>query len=182
LNTLRYADRVKERNAETGESALPYVVTKSPRRSVSKDFSNASSTDMVSNHSISSQNSQVLDDLLASPSTASDDEFDEDKATRLRPQRSELDGIADELIAAHKDCMSVMLDMVKEEMDLVNDADSNRNDLDGYLAKVLTLHDEQLAMVMLLREQLLQFRLAQAERAGSDRRYLEDDSFEDLRD
>jgi hypothetical protein len=60
--------------------------------------------------------------------------------------------------------------------------------MDDYMAKVLTLQDEQLAMIAVLREQLLHYRLSQANvrlkhSAGNDLVAVDvDGSFEDLRD
>jgi kinesin family protein 2/24 len=193
LNTLRYADRVKERNAATGEvrrgqpgkveqQPLPPVKSVLPPTTSSKnaqsmnllkavEFSRASS----SNHS-ASNTSEVLDDLLASPESASDiDEFTHDGLDHQQ--------IIDDLIETHKDVVSVMLDMVQEEMMLVNAADANRQSDGGavfddlYMAQVQTIQEEQLAMITLLREQLSQYRMSMG---NPNRRSRAENDLQDL--
>jgi kinesin family protein 2/24 len=176
LNTLRYADRVKERNAATGEvrrrqpgkgeqqlppqpsvrNVLPPTTSSKSSQSMNLlqavEFSRASS----SNHS-ASNTSEVLDDLLASPESGSDiEEFLQDGLDHQQ--------IIDDLVETHKDVVSVMLEMVREEMMLVNAADTNRQSDggavldDSYIAQVQKIQEEQLAMITLLREQLSQYR------------------------
>ena len=230
LNTLRYADRVKERNPETGElgvssssSGMSSINHRSgssksrtpPRSRVPQSLSeteslvqgmtesNSINDAESSNHSYSN-NSDVLDELLATPLGGSDESDTAAAAAAPNgfftaeeeaPDHQE-EIIVQELIATHKDAMTVMLEMVKEEMVLVNQADSDREGLDEYMSKIHTLQDEQLAMITLLREQLLQYRLAQASvgvAQSSPQRDMRaiimansteegDDSFEDLRD
>ena len=208
LNTLRYADRVKERNPETGElgirsssgSGTSNAKPKSPPRNTVREPSVTESvvdTD-ISDHSYSN-NSAVLDELLASPAGPSDDEAAAATAATGFFAAGEEEALDQEpavreLIATHKDAMTVMLDMVKEEMALVNQADADREGLDEYMGKMHSLQDEQLAMITLLREQLLQYRLlvqaspGVAAQSGSGMQEIVastadgDDSFEDLRD
>lgn len=188
LNTLRYADRVKERNPETGELSPGMIAntkTTTPIVKHSQSLRSAASSMTSANQSYSSHNSDMLDELLASPQSASDGEYDfGDEGTSSDHQR-----VVDDLIATHKDALAVMLDMVKEEMTLVNNADADREGLDEYIAKVHAIQDEQLAMISILREQLLQYRLSQANighahgHVGSTVIDVDaDDSFEDLRD
>ena len=195
LNTLRYADRVKERNPETGDLGIRTATnikgsiakTKSPPRF--KVSPNVTVHEPIDDHSISnysfSNNSDVLDDLLApspcgkrceggksisTPCDAAIVDEDEDTPNQFM--------CIEELIATHKDAMAVFLDQMKEEMMLANQADSNREELmEGYMRKIVTIQDEQLAMITLLREHLLQYRLAQ-----SQERNGETDSFVDLRE
>lgn len=195
LNTLRYADRVKERNPETGELATgvlgnckatntPIVVKRVQSSRSDASFATSSSApDNYSANSYSSQNSDMLEELLASPQTASDAEDgfgDEEALDHCR--------VVEDLIATHKDAMTVMLNMVKEEMSLVNQVDVDRERMDEYIEKVRTFQDEQLAMITILREQLLQYRLSQANvrpthEGGNDMIDVDvDGSFEDLRD
>ena len=147
LNTLRYADRVKERNSETGALAAAVKVSTPVRPPPSTTVPRSASADLL------------LDELLSSPPPA-------------MPQ-TDNKGALEELLATHKDATEVLLDMIQEEMVLVNSA-ADRHQLDAYMTQCFRLQEEQLAMIMLLREQLRQFRAA----APKD----DDDSFEDLRD
>ena len=206
LNTLRYADRVKERNSETGEFAGRVDVAASrptTKRLVSLTSSfdsQASSNAPVrevdefgANLETASQAdstvSEMLDDLLSSPPTkqplshvanelqggvdGNDGVLELDRSARAAATR---------LVDCHKQAMTRMLEMLKEEMDLVNQVDSNHDGLEEYIARVTEIQEEQLSYVVDMREQLLRYH--EVRNAGS----LEasnspsDDSFEDLRD
>lgn len=116
LNTLRYADRVKEHK---GKPVLQHTP------------------------------SDVLDDILGPTKGGSDEAMTKS---------------VDDAVTIHKDAVSVMLDMVQEEMKLVSDI----TNFDAYLETLYQLQDEQLEMIGLLKEQLTN--------------YLPNESFEDLRD
>ena len=149
LNTLRYADRIKERNAETGELSIPKETTSLP---------------LASNHSSSQNNtSDLLDEILGTPPGKSLVEEPPD--------------VASQLIAQHKTVMTTLLTMIKDEMTLVNQADSDRESLGEYVKQLSEIHHEQLSYITSLRELLLSYRLSSPRRGGED-----DDSFEDLRD
>jgi kinesin family member 2/24 len=205
LNTLRYADRVKERNPETGELA-PNVKNGSVKvltpTNHTRKMAVSRSSSSLANHSYCSQTSDMLDELLASPQSFSDDDEEDDIFGNVDavPPSDQLVTVIDALIATHQDSTEVMLDMVKEEMLIVNATDANRNSFDQYVDKLLTIQNEQLAMIAILRERLLQCRLIQAN-IGSDQVAVRDatttnnkhnhlglddldaeDSFEDLRD
>jgi hypothetical protein len=162
LNTLRYADRVKERNSDTGE--LSVSVAK-PQPTNGGKF-----TRRASSHSFDSNTSDVLDELLASPSSVAHRKEESSSTSRLRD-------IAQKLIAEHKVEMTTMLSMVKDEMTIVNEADCDRAGLRDYVSFVNTIHEQQLSIVASLREHILLYRMSQAGE-GVDT----DDSFEDLRD
>lgn len=91
LNTLRYADRVKERHPETGQLSLNVLSSGNGSRSITptrkQPHAIAESNSMSSsihNQSMISQKSDLLDELLASPENSSHgkehDEFDDDLA------------------------------------------------------------------------------------------------------
>lgn len=197
LNTLRYADRVKERNPETGElnpgAAVKNVTPKGKRTNTVRSETSmgttlsTATTNFSTNQSYSSVSSDILDELLASPSGASDDELVTNESGAVAA--SKLRSAINVLLATHQDARTFMLEMVKEEMTLVSNADAQVDNFDDYLAMVDTLHEEQLSMITILREQLLQYRLisqsSNTRILPNDIRTTEhsdaEDSFEDLR-
>lgn len=201
LNTLRYADRVKERNPDTGKLGISHningntksVIRMSRPQLLSMNESSAMSDSCQNDADRScSNNSEVLDELLATPQGGSDEEekFLNDNFCTGNDTTELENDLVQELIATHKDAMTVMLDMIKEEMTLVNHADADRGSLNEYMSQIYSLQDEQLAMITLLREQLLQYRLNQAGMACTNIQDMrdfasvteDDESFEDLRD
>lgn len=177
LNTLRYADRVKERNAETGQLAnepppetnAASLATLLPSQSNGQSGS-SQNLDEVSNAS------SLLDDILASPPP---------KGGSPEVSREEEDGesarVAGEaLLSAHKEAMSAMLSMVKDEMAIVNSADSGRDGLDEYISQVMDIQERQLSYIVDLREKLIEFYVASGG-VSAEPRHDSDDSFEDLR-
>jgi kinesin family protein 2/24 len=162
LNTLRYADRVKERNPETGELA-PAKPTNGP-----KSHHQSQSSQLSLDSSSHSNTSDVLDDLLATP---------KNEKGGLKDRLA-----AENLVATHKEAMAVMLSMVKDEMSLVKKADTDREGLDEYVRQVENFQDKQLGLIATIREQLLQYRLAKAGAWANANGPDSDDSFEDLRD
>jgi kinesin family protein 2/24 len=185
LNTLRYADRVKERSAETGESAMTNNHDSGTKRtsristlalpSFAESSEAGTSTKLERSSmdtSINSNSSTLLDDLLSSPQHV---EASTRRISSDFPSSSRL--AADELIAAHKSAMSTMLGMVKNEMTLVNQADADRENLDDYIADLNSIHEEQVSLLVNLREHVLRYRAANAGAVD-----LSDDSIEDLRD
>jgi hypothetical protein len=146
---------------------------------------------LSANISHSSAHSEMLDDLLASPASgASDNESDflDDFADSLDRQQHEA---SETLLATHQDARSYMLEMLKEEMNLVDNVDANGQVLEDYMSEVYSLQDDQLSIITVLREQLLQFRSVAAQQTqlgrgdhggGGGAAFLSDgeDSFEDL--
>jgi kinesin family member 2/24 len=200
LNTLRYADRVKERNAETGQVARVANKMASPKRDSSVESASltraaGSVPDFSANISQSSAHSEMLDDLLASPASGAsgnESDFLDVYVDNLDRQQHE---VSETLLGTHQDVRSYMLEMLKEEMNLVNNVDTNGQLLEDYVSEVYSLQDDQLSMITMLREQLIQFRFVAAQQAqigrgdfpggggGGGGTFLSDgeDSFEDLR-
>lgn len=197
LNTLRYADRVKERDSETG--ALPASCDEPIRlnmipsmpgplqssdegdKYISEFANNGSDEDddlladddppmAAVNYSMMSADTRALDDLLATPRQPA---AKPDEATQ-KMQAGQA------LIAAHRSVMSSMLGMVKTEMTLVNKVDGDRDGLDEYLSELQSLQSTQLDLISNLREALHNY--CSAAEGFSPREMHDDDSFEDLRD
>jgi hypothetical protein len=187
LNTLRYADRVKERNAATGAYSGP-VDQVSASRIVSKRLlvatlpSNSRSQSPVGDDDGDGGSvTAVLDDLL-SPSPVkqplSGDIFEPDDLDDGTDARE----VAKDLIQCHKEAMSEMLDMLKVEMDLVNRADGDRDSFDEYVLRLNALQDQQLSFIVSMREQLLRYHSARNSKFVGRLASPSEDSFEDLRD
>ncbi|CAJ1896696.1 unnamed protein product [Cylindrotheca closterium] len=197
LNTLRYADRVKERDSESG--ALPAscdepvrlnIIPKQPAPLSSEeeekdtcDFGNTSFEEdeellteppMAVNYSMMSTDTRALDDLLATPRQPSA------KPDSADPDSNKMQ-VGQTLIAAHRSVMSSMLGMVKTEMTLVNKVDGDRDGLDEYLSELQALQSTQLDLISNLREALDNYCNA-AEGSSPREHFNDDESFEDLRD
>jgi kinesin family member 2/24 len=148
LNTLRYANRVKERNPETGElSVVPDHGTSNRRASSAARNSLSSSFQM--SHSLcggglsSIMNEQqqqsesecgnttdILDELLASPSPAVTDSegpgpiyFPSTSNDDLMP-RHPRDAVR-QLLTEHEAVIPVLMNMLEDEMALVGEAETN---------------------------------------------------------
>jgi hypothetical protein len=217
LNTLRYADRVKERNAETGDfvagaslptSRPPTMRLSSLNSSVDSQASAsvAAINDVDGDADTASQGdssvSAMLDDLLSSPpikqSTAQRPDDDDDDGNNNGGRSEVSDGApvaesasrrfvaretASQLISCHKEAMTRMLEMLREEMDLVNSVDSDNGGLDQYIARINELQEEQLSYIVSMREQLLRYHAARTSISLEPSEHdLLEDSFEDLRD
>ena len=187
LNTLRYADRVKERNPENGElsssvqasASQPYSIS-SPRKST-ESTAKILSERSTSNVSVHSETSVVLDEILGSPlQTGAQDSL----TVRMRPtnQLPPHMKAANDLIRYHKDVMGNMLEMVKDEMTLVNATDSDRDGLDEYIALLAELQGKQLDFFSELRNKIRNYKSVRTLSTDVNR-LLEGDSIcEDLRE
>lgn len=200
LNTLRYADRVKERDPETGALANGFdePIRLSPLSSslpsdvdalVSEDenvVNRISSTDEdddfeAYNDDFEEPTDQAtLDELLSSS-------YDQHTANVSEPVIADASGqqqAGAELISSHKAVMSKMLTMVKDEMTLVNTVDADRDGLDGYLVELERMQETQLDLISMLRKSL--DRYVEACEAPDDavqaNAESDEESFEDLRD
>jgi hypothetical protein len=200
LNTLRYADRVKERDADSGSlpascdqpirlnpipaQPLPLtyeeedIVIQGIQESVNTwdddDENYQEEVNMLVNQSVQSTDTRVLDDLLATPM----------QAPRQVPSAntdSTKQKAGEDLIAAHRTIMSSMLAMVKTEMTLVNTVDGDREGLDDYLSELQALQSTQLDLISKLRGALNTYVIV-AEGSPEEQDLNDDDSFEDLRD
>lgn len=179
LNTLRYADRVKERHSESG--ALPSSCEQ-PIRLCPIQFSGQSeegspSTYDTISESIGQSSSReedeeaeeeedasvtkiyesadtdaaVLDDLLSTP-LHNPQEFVSEPASPMTPIVFSAKHKAGEtLVTGHRSVMTSMLAMVKKEMILVNTVDADRDGLDNYLAELQRIQTTQLELISKLR-------------------------------
>lgn len=185
LNTLRYADRVKSRNPETGECSIIAEPSrgssnrnKGSKRGVTLDVNGGSppkapsGQDLSRNSSFASQTSNLLDELLASPTRNEGAEVffvDATEATRLA---------AAEVVACHKAAMTTLLNVIKDEMTLVNQTDADRDGLDDYIAQLVNVQDQQLDILASVRSKIESYRRTQANASGN---VHHDESFDDLR-
>jgi kinesin family member 2/24 len=201
LNTLRYADRVKERHPETGELA-PTTTTSNKVLTPTRQISHSTSISSIANQSYSSQKSDMLDELLASPPSTSDHEDDDDEldealdgvSTMPKPYIDASASVLSELISTHKDATDMMMEMIQEETSQINVNQTSAEQFDQYLERVHAIQEEQISMITMLRELLSQYRSmngnglhVQNEQRQHNPVYLDselegDDTFEDLRD
>ena len=185
LNTLRYADRVKERNPSTGEVST--AVSQAAKSKKARETSAKTKTSNGARHrapiqtatssiSLASENSGLLDDLLGSPNSDDIDLVLDDKTpTPVARGKSTLSSV----VRSHKSAMTTMLAMVKDEMTMVNKVDADREGLDDYVAELAELQEKQLRMIASLRTEIDTYQSWKAGERGQD---SDDDSFLDLRD
>lgn len=199
LNTLPYADRVKERDSSTGfyngRADLPSFQPPTNRTmpkiaSVTESsFTDGSSLgDRDENESASQENSaasDMLEDLLSSPSAKAqtsvispEDGISERDSDGEQAARD----AARDMINSHKEAMTSMLDMLKDEMDIVNQVDCNHEGFDEYINRVKDIQERQLVHIVTIREHLLQYHAARNSASLANLHAASDDSFEDLRD
>jgi len=195
LNTLRYADRVKERDSDSG--ALPAscddpvrlnLISTQPRPLQSQEEEYEPAADLsddddeeyqnevhmqIVDHVMRSPDTRALDNLLATPVQNSKAENSASYSRKMQAGQA--------LISAHRSVMSSMLGMVKTEMTLVNKVDGDRDGLDDYLLELQSLQSSQLDLISSLREALNNYCNA-AEVPPREQHLNDDDSFEDLRD
>lgn len=176
LNTLRYADRVKERDPQTGElsstvaasSKIPpdhtVRVKLSPPRPV---------TAPAASFRIEREGDWSDEDVIPPPPFDESNLVDDDEYSVDVDKNATLDSLdealkssdtlsvpvienpaAQSLIATHKSILAELLLMLQQDMALVNDADTNRN-IDEYLKELERLSDQQLSLLSTLRESLV---------------------------
>lgn len=193
LNTLRYADRVKERHPETGNLSVNVLGASSPKRSrrlsrassvpighVSSEPSVAASYEDTESESVFESHDDESESLLLNAEMENDDEGEESygdsddllddllrntphkvsrasltngrRATSGQPKSTGSDKTGrnktfETLVSTHRSVMTEMLGMVKQEMALVNKADSDRDTIDKYMEELDNLHRKQIAMI-----------------------------------
>jgi hypothetical protein len=182
LNTLRYADRVKERDPQTGELSSTVAVSSkiptdhtirvkmSPPRPV---------TAPAASFRIEGEEDWSDDDAIPPPPFDESNLVDDDEYSMDADKNATLDSLdealkssdtlsvpqhgpvtenqaAKSLIATHKSILAEMLIMLQQDMALVNDADTNRN-IDEYLKELEQLSDKQLSLLSTLRESLVRY-------------------------
>jgi hypothetical protein len=179
INTLRYADRVKERNSETGAVASKYEqpvrlgpidldTSQSSLQSAPNEYpsdgdyfqeidndptetdENDDADSVVAKSVQSDADAAVLDDLLAtSLSEQSRKEISVNTYQSVATSNKHRSG--EVLVSSHRSIMSSMLVMVKTEMAMVNRVDADRDKLDDYLAELETIQSTQLNLISNLR-------------------------------
>lgn len=214
LNTLRYADRVKERDPQTGQLSasvaasskikkdqadnilkvkLPPRPLTAPAASFRIDREDESSGDddippppsnedllLQSLDEVTFVEEREYDDNVAEPSehlhfdyekiveSDGNDSLEEalksnDNLSVLhhssspKPQTSNKSPAIQSLIATHKAVMAKMLMMLQQEMSLVNDTDTNRDNIDEYMQELEYLSDQQVSLLSTLRESLAKY-------------------------
>lgn len=170
LNTLRYANRVKERNPDTGETDRHAVVA-----------SRNASTTSLPQIEIEQSEGALLDELLS--------ENRVNKPSEPRgPKKQLLVGnplkLAQETVALHKEIIPTLLEMIKDEMDLAKNEELSMED---HVRQISVYHQQQFEIFEALRDSIRAYREARstvgqviAEHKKS--RDSDDDSVEDLRD
>ncbi len=136
LNTLRYADRVKERNPETG--ILP-VSCQQPTK--------VNSSQLLGISSSSPSNQQDDVNVHHGAENIEVENFPIIPNARSSSQLKQTAGQA--LISNHRSVMTRWLSMVKEEMAIVNQVEADRGDMDEY---ILQLQKVQMAQIGFLSE------------------------------
>jgi kinesin family protein 2/24 len=238
LNTLRYADRVKERNPETGNLSANVLAAASPKRtrrfsrsaSVPAAFGETSAPSSIASYEAESESAHersyddseallnaelegddeaevsygdsddLLDDLLRNTphkvhATSTSNERNNSQPKSIESDKSSIKNGKDKrfetLVSTHRSVMTEMLGMVKQEMALVNKADSDRDTIDEYMAELDILHQKQLSMIQSVEESLLDYYESRGVSIGASEDHAadelgdllsDDDSFDDLRD
>jgi hypothetical protein len=175
LNTLRYANRVKERNSDTGETIAESVVVASslsqPTEAGKADKTSNDLDDLLSSqHDDGSQGEKIPSSPIL---TASSQLTTADRLGRSLE-------LANAVIRSHKMSMKHMLDLTSREMDLALDSNLSTDD---YLRNVNEIHLQQLEICSDLRKQIDAYRQARSGKAITRLVVGEsdDDSIEDLR-
>lgn len=200
LNTLRYADRVKERNSDTGKltaavAAASQIDIKNQGRNHTVDPELIEENDGDDDSWLSDLDKEVdedayesygdihdegldeLNEVLKSPlATSHSERFFRDESPRRNEKvvaKSKKEAVQP-LINTHRSIMTDMLSMVKQEMTLVNCTDADRELIEEYLEELEEIQDKQLSMISSLRESLVNYYSTRPSKGA-------DDSFDDLR-
>ena len=196
LNTLRYADRVKERNSETGAISSSYA---QPIRLGRIDLGdNQESLQQASSDELDDQDFQDTDNELAEADEYQDDTevgsipksvqsdtdtavLDDLLATSLTEQpmkeisylsstanTSIKDRAAEALLSTHGSVLSTMLGMVRNEMMMVQSVDADRDRVDDYLRELETIQSTQLDLISKLRTSIHDYVSAKEESSNNE--------------
>ena len=136
LNTLRYADRVKERNPETG--VLPVSCQQPTKVNSSQLLGISSSSPSNQQDTVDAEKLEVENLPIIQNATSSSKSNTGEKQTAGQA-----------LISNHRSVMTQWLSMVKEEMAIVNQVEADRGDMDEY---ILQLQKVQMAQIDFLSE------------------------------
>lgn len=194
LNTLRYADRVKERNPETGVLSMscqqPTKISSSQSfRLTAKSHSSQLNRNGIMNRQYRTEKPIGNEKNYLYDVSVEETDFSESFLPNLqtenvsyKPTFSEKQRSGQALVSNHRSVMSRWLSMVKDEMNLVNQVDADREGLGDYILKLQNVQRSQIGFLSELRSSLQKYvRAAEGPHettAGQD----DDDSFEDLRD
>lgn len=169
LNTLRYADRVKERDSDTGALANGYeqplrLQKLELRSSETKEERKATGNPALEDYSSNECDEDEADDFSEADQSDADAKTIDDllvqnlqgaskgvQAQTPQKMSSSKQQAGEDLIADHRSVMSKMLSMVKDEMILVNKVDADRDGLDDYLIKLEAIQKTQLHLISKLR-------------------------------
>jgi kinesin family protein 2/24 len=176
LNTLRYADRVKERDSESGALASSYeqptrlapIQMEDDETELQSSFSEAAIPEAFANSNSKDTDEAEEDDVSVDKTYQSDADtaaLDDllEASLHETPQFVGPSGPAtpiassikhkagEDLVTAHRAVMSSMLTMVKDEMTLVNQVDADRDGLDDYIAHLEKIQSTQLNLISDLR-------------------------------
>jgi hypothetical protein len=149
LNTLRYADRVKERNPETG--VLPTSCQQPTKISSSQTFGRHGHQYYTEKAINSGRN--CLDDVSIEESDFSES-FLPNPPTEILSYQSkftEKHKAGQALVSNHRSVMSRWLAMVKDEMNLVKHVEADRESLDDYILQLQNVQTAQIGFLSELR-------------------------------
>jgi len=182
LNTLRYADRVKERNPETGE--LPKSCEQPIRISSLQSLGKTPPPKPSQRESVNNHQKNYLDDISMGENDLADS-FDIVGQNGMAPKASAARGkhkAGQALVASHRSVMTRWLAMVKDEMKMVNQVDADREGLEEYILQLQDVQRAQIGFLSELRGSLQNYVSAAEGPHQSMADQDLDDSFEDLRD
>ena len=163
LNTLRYADRVKERHPDTGvlsaSSQQPIKISSSkPFKAQAKNGSEQlKQHDDIDQHYLLERSidagKDYLDDLSVEGNDFSEEFLPNPPTEKLlyEPKVTEKQKAGKDLVADHRSVMSRWLSMVKNEMNLVNQVDADREGIDDYLLQLQHIQKTQIGFLSELR-------------------------------
>mmetsp|Transcript_3557 Transcript_3557/g.8564 ORF Transcript_3557/g.8564 Transcript_3557/m.8564 type:complete len:1038 (+) Transcript_3557:119-3232(+) len=195
LNTLRYADRVKERNPETGtlssscREPTKISITQSFKLPIKQTNSPSKRKSIMNNGYDTEEYSDEVDDFL---DDLSSDEYDDSEAMLPNSSSNNFARMGEitekreagmELVANHRAVMLQWHAMVKNEMRLVTETYDDRESIDEYILELENIRREQIGFIAELRSSLQNYvSAAEAPHQSFDAGHYDDDSFEDLRD
>mmetsp|Transcript_27767 Transcript_27767/g.65252 ORF Transcript_27767/g.65252 Transcript_27767/m.65252 type:complete len:791 (+) Transcript_27767:816-3188(+) len=147
LNTLRYADRVKERDSESG--VLPASCQQPTRISklATKTVSQLNSDDTIKRQNYDENLTDNGRDYLSQPSPQN--QQPEKLSYEMKLTEKQRAGHA--LVMNHRSVMTQWLAMVKDEMNLVNQVDADRECLDDYIVRLQNMQRIQIDFLSELR-------------------------------
>ena len=152
LNTLRYADRVKERNPETG--VLPASCQQPTKITSSQPFGRHD----VINHQYQIENAineerKYLDEVSIEENEFSESFLRNPPTENLSHQSksTEKHEAGKALVSNHRLVMSRWLAMVKDEMNLVKEVEADRESLEDYILQLQNVQTAQIGFLSELR-------------------------------